>query len=178
MHPSSIPLGNSVYSFTTKHNTLSSTGAIFSVGDGTSYYGSLYLRRSSSSYSSSWYQSSSSFGTYAPGNVVTETYDQSYRRDYVNSQLLTTTLSNNRVGAYGGAAYLGNTNVATTFQMNGELYYLFISSMVLSEPDRLVLELSMTSFPSYRPSALPTAGAKEISLFFNRDIDSCYPPPS
>ena len=137
MVASSVPPGNGVYSYVTRVNAINNAnGGVFGIGNN-AYSQGINLRRDTSRYFESWYNNDFGFGAYAPGNIVSETYDQTNRRGYVNGALQSTQASSNRNGGT-SLAYLGKTTADTT--LNGELYYLFTSSMVLSDADRSRLE--------------------------------------
>ena len=48
------------------------------------------------------------FGSYAPNNVVTETYDGAHRRAYINSKLESTYPSSNRRSTLGWAGLVAD----------------------------------------------------------------------
>ena len=112
------------------------SGGIFGIGNNANGQG-INLRRDTARYWDYWYNNDFGFGTYATGNIVSETYDQTNRRGYINGALQSTQAFSNRNGGT-SFAYLGKTAADTT--LNGELYYLFTSSIVLSDADRSRLE--------------------------------------
>jgi hypothetical protein len=131
-------LGNAVYSFVTKHGSIGNDyGGVFGIGDNADTKG-INFRRTDNGYHEYWYNDDHGpFGTYAAGNVMSETYDLSNRKAYQNGALVSTRASSNRNGG-NSIALLGKTTNAPV--INGELFYLFFSSSVLADTDRLLLE--------------------------------------
>lgn len=152
-----MPTGNNVYSFVTKHGVISNNnGGIFGMGL-TGNLQSINFARYTSEYYAFWYAKDITFGSYAEDNVICETYDQSYRRAYVNGILATTDTASLRDGR-SSPAYLGR-NLIPFSPLDGDIYYFYGSNMVLSDSDRIILENSnvLTTPPSPSPSMQPLA---------------------
>ena len=82
MNVTSFPRGNSPYSWVVRHGNISELNQIagvFGVGDPADSQ-SINLQRFYGGYQENWWNNDINFGTYAIGNVVSETYDQYYRQ--------------------------------------------------------------------------------------------------
>ena len=140
MPTSSVPSGDGVYSWLARHNNIyNSNGGIFGIGNNANLQSINPRCNGGSNYCVYWYGNDICFGSYAIGNIVAETYDLSNRRAYVNGVLQLTQASSSRNGGR-SIGYLGaTTNDAV---IDGELFYLFTSSMVLSSSDLATLTSS------------------------------------
>lgn len=135
-----MPAGDGAYSYTVKHGgATSNSGGVFQFGESSSMKCvMLYLARNH--YLDLWYKSDHEFGSFERDSVVSQTYDGSFRRGFVNSKLEGTYPSTGRRGT-GADAFLGKIRLnSSDMHMNGEVYYFVTSNMALSDEDRLVIE--------------------------------------
>jgi hypothetical protein len=147
-----FPTGNGVYTFTLQHHTVHTNGGVFGVGQTMSGQ-SINFRRepapTSYSYQCYWWIIGGNiFPGYADNNVISETYDGSNRRNYINNQLVSTVTQNNRNGQAVDGFF------GTTIQnepMDGELFYFITSNSVLVDKDRGSLETYVVN-PTSQPS--------------------------
>ena len=176
-----LPSGNSPYSFVLKHgNILNVNGAAFGMGPININNNCLVLRRNTGQYNAYWWYVDDAFGTYSPNNVVSETYDQSNRRGYVNGILQSIVASSSHNGQ-SLPSYIGTDSNSEI--MNGEIYYLFISNVALSNQDRSVLEAALSasapnsSYTSFSPCPLgynSTAGSSTCFPITNTPFSVPY----
>jgi hypothetical protein len=144
MNPSSIAQGNSPYSFVANHGVINNIyGGIFGIGNGATNE-TVSFRRDSNRYREYWFFRDNVFGSYGPGNVVSETYNQSQRVGYVNSVNAGVKQGGGRNGG-SSIAVLGATTLDE--RLNGELYSLVISNIALSNADRSLLEYCLSICP-------------------------------
>lgn len=143
MQPSSMPLSNGVYSFTVKHGSIGSAepAGVFSFGQSSHFEWSTLLVWGAQYYDNSWYNFDANFGTglVTVGNVVSVTYDQSNVVSYVNNNLEGSTQASGQLNQDNTPAYLGKCTISPGY-MDGQLYSLVTSNVVLSAGDRSLLE--------------------------------------
>lgn len=144
---STIPTGNSSYTLTIKHGTVSSANGGF-LGGGT--YGAAgqcnaFRTESGSTYKNYWWAADFIAGTVAANNVVSFQYDNTNggtygsRYLYTNGSLAATqtpTMYPN-VGTTNNT--IGTTNNASE-NYTGQLFFVYISNTCLSQNDRITLE--------------------------------------
>ena len=148
MHASSFNPGDSPYSWVVSHGVINNNrGGIFGVG-------SIGDRRCINvrtcndcvqgqiTYLDYWWANDYAFGQYTAGNVVSETYDLSNRRAYINGALVKTQpTSNHELWIDGQPAYLGHTLVFWAPEnLDGQIHFLVIANTALSDSDRQLLE--------------------------------------
>lgn len=137
---STVPVGNTNYTVTIKHDNNINTDSGGWLGGGLPKSNDmLAFRTYTGAYFSYWYDTNNSFrgGTVANNNIVTFSYDGTNQYQYVNKILQkqaaisnrNTTGSNNNIGVTNGSEYL-----------NGALRYMYIYPRNLSSNERLLIE--------------------------------------
>ena len=140
MDVTSFDSGNSPYTWVVKHGQINNVyGGLFGIGN-TAKDQSLCMRREHGLNHEYWWANDCDLGSYAAGNVLAVTYDQTKRRGYVNGMLKATINSLNHA-LVAQNAFLGNTIYRRVDEsLKGELFYLITSRMALSDSDRQALE--------------------------------------
>ena len=138
-----MPLGNSPYTNVLKHGVLCNPkAAFFGFGDETQTKAFSSLRLNNWVYLDDWANSDMAFGSYAPNNVVSNSYDQSTRSGYLNNILIASVAStgHNLIMASHQGSFLGCANpYFNDYYMKGSLYSVVIATAVLSNSDRSIL---------------------------------------
>lgn len=143
---STVPTGNSNYSFVTKHNTVGGApGCIISAGTYvTNNVNALEFTAASLTYNNFWWANDLTFtSTAAVNNVVSVTYANTIgRKGYVNGSLRNSDTNTGKSTGTGNNR-IGGDNRGTPAQnhwLNGELYYIYVFNDALTDVDRLIVE--------------------------------------
>jgi len=138
-----IPYINSNYTMSSRHNTINNNQACI-LGSGA--YGTVNgvnsLEKNASNYVQYWWGNDLSIGTYATGNKVTFKYDNTVgRTGYINGSSIGTNSSTTRnsTNLYNTIACDWRSGSAGVF-LNGELYYVNLFNIALSDTDRIFVE--------------------------------------
>jgi len=142
--PDFVPLGNSKFTITFRHGVIAGTvyPTVLVQGgapnDGMSFIAA--FPSSSAAYAFQGYNHDlSPVGSYASGNTVSVIYDQSSLFRIVNSVTVDTTPYANHDTQSGGGA-IGSCLPGPVNSLNGELFFVYIFSDVISTTDRITLE--------------------------------------
>ena len=164
MEVTSFVPGDDPYTLTVKHGVLEDCELVYdlctmlkSIGNGVNTNLGIYYRWNNIEYLDGWHSIDFIMGTLANNNVISFTYDQQHRRGYVNGVFEGSKASSNH-NALRLDANLGSGT-------KGEIRYIFSSSMVLSDEDRLIIESQFTyaCVNSMNPSTDCCTGAIVLS---------------
>jgi len=138
-----LPAGNLPYTFVTKHGKISSSnGGLFGQGKcGPSTSSADSFRNNNGGYWWYWWNADMGIGSSTvTGNTISASYDLANRRGYLNGALTNTVAQTSR-GCSLGNAFLGKS-ICSEY-LNGQLYFVFTSNIVLANADRALLENSL-----------------------------------
>jgi hypothetical protein len=146
-----VPYDNTPYTVIFKHgNVNSANGGFLGSGDYGSGNRTNAFRRDGNTYVNYWWSNDLIFGKYEPSNIVTINYNQKTQTAFVNNTNVGSRVNITR-NSTANKNTIGVTN--NTEYLNGEIFYMYISNISLSDPDRLVLETSkFTSSPMINSS--------------------------
>jgi len=137
-----IPFGNNKYTIVAKHGVMNNNdGDIIGQGYANHVNRCCAVRRMGTQYRHYYWGNDYDFNSYAEGNVVTVSYDQSYRRGWVNGNFASQQSTSNRDGE-SQRAMLANDDPGDV--MNGQIYFVFVSNLALVDSERSALENAFT----------------------------------
>jgi hypothetical protein len=149
---STVPSGNSNYTVTLKHGTITSTGTTGSnsggvLGSGTASTNSINAfsigTASTSNYSNYWWSNDfGNKGTYAANKTVTWKYDGTNRYLYTNSALTTSAASSGRASGTTNN-FIGRGDTVNNNYLDGQLYFIYVYSSALDDSTRILAELNV-----------------------------------
>ena len=149
---STVPSGNSNYTVTLKHGTITNTGTTGSnsggfLGSGTTSTSSLNAfsvgTSAGANYSNYWWSNDfNNKGTYAANNTVTWKYDGTNRYLYTNRALTTSAASSGRTSVTTNN-FIGRGDITNNNYLDGQLYFIYVYSSALDDATRLLAEANI-----------------------------------
>lgn len=146
-----VPSGNSTYTVTVKHGTITNTGTTGAnsggvLGSGTASTNSINAfsigTASTSNYSNYWWSNDfGNKGTYAANNTITWKYDKTNRYLYTNSALTTSAASSGRASGTTNN-FIGRGDTTNNNYLDGQLYFIYVYSSALDDSNRILVELN------------------------------------
>jgi hypothetical protein len=146
-----VPSGNSNYTVTVKHGTITNTGTTGAnsggvLGSGTASTNSINAfsigTASTSNYSNYWWSNDfGNKGTYAANNTVTWKYDGINRYLHTNGALTTSVASSGRASGTTNN-FIGRGDTVNNNYLDGQLYFVYIYNTNLADADRILVELN------------------------------------
>ena len=167
-----IPYNNSSYTVITKHNIINNSyGTWLSCGSNAGNQMNDFRIVNGNQYQNSWSGNDFTSGTYAPNNVVSFKYISSTNTSslYVNSTLSLSSVrtSPNQIQV-NPPNYIGYTQTGQGF--SGQLYYLYIYPVALTDASRQFLEASSNFVPS-STTYIPASNGNPIMKWSDKSIN-------